>query len=197
MYLWSRGKRCCAYIPFLLFLLPCVTHIGFFFLFASFLVADDIWGDWEHPDGLQGIQRPGLWERHQTARNVSVATTASSFGGLWDLLSPWAEMVLDLSNPSFHNSFLVHLCLEERNLCGKKSSKAQEVLKQPGGHRCCWGLCWAAVFWQYLSAALDSLLRSALLSSRDCQALWSIQGFWFIQIKEDLAWKLWGWSWAG
>lgn len=84
---------------------------------------------------------------------------------LFELRWCWTSIILHFI--AHYHPFLVHLCLEERNLCGKKSSKAQEVLKQPGeGHRCCWGLCWAAVFWQYLSAALDSLLRSALLSEQ-------------------------------
>lgn len=69
--------------PLFVFLFCNIRVSGCFPCLLLFFTTDDIWGDWEHSDGLQGVPRSGLWERHQTARNVS--NTSATWLLLWGL----------------------------------------------------------------------------------------------------------------
>lgn len=147
----------------------CNTHYFFLVCFFS--------GDRWHLGGLRASWWPAkhteTWLMREASNSQKCEWCHHSFF-LWGLMGftvplssstlRWCWTSIILHFIAHYHLFLVHLCLEERNLCGKESSKAQEVLQQPGEHRCCWGLCWAAVFWQYLSAALDSLLWSCSLA---------------------------------
>lgn len=193
VYLWSRAKRCCASIPFLLF--PPATAIVIFpclLLFwwqmtsggtESILMACKAYRDLAYE---RGIKQPEMWV---------VPPQLFPCGACGISCPPWAEVVLDLNNPSFHSSLPPIPC---PSLSGGEKPVWKEEFKSTGSLKA------AGVTQMLLRGCAEQmdfgntclLLWSALLSSRDCQALWSIQGVWFIHIKEGLAWKLWGWSWA-
>lgn len=149
MHLWSRDKRCCACIPFLLF--PPATSIVSFpclLLFwwqmtsggtESILMACKAYRDLAYE---RGIKRPEMWV---------VPPQLFSFGGLWDLLSPlswggcWTSIILHFI--AHYHLFLVHLCLEEGNLCRKKQFKSTGSFKAAWGAELLLGeQCWANVF---------------------------------------------------
>lgn len=132
----------------------------------------------------RGIKQPEMW--------VVPPQLLPSFGGLWDLLSPWADMVLDLNNPTFHSSLPPSPC---PSLSGGEKPVWKGEFKSTGSFTAAWGAQ------MLLGAVLNSCILAIpvccsrqpaliLLLSRDCQPLWSIQGVWFIQIKEGLAFFL-------
>lgn len=74
----------------------------------------------------KGIKQPEMW----------VVSSQLFFGGFWDLLSPWAEMVLDLSNPSFHSSLPPIPC---PSLSGGEKPVWKEEFKSTGSFKAAWG----------------------------------------------------------